>query len=75
MNMTLAHGGYLWTDLSVALHNTNKYASLQIGDSTSLKEKYEIIKQVMEYIKYVYHNSVIYGDLKMVNLPLDQQYG
>ena len=36
----------------VLLHNTNEYASIPIGHSTTLKEKYEPVKQVLECIKY-----------------------
>ena len=35
----------------VLLHNTNRYTSIPIGHSTSLKEKYEPVKQVLECIK------------------------
>ena len=56
----------------VLLHNTNEYASIPIGHSTKLKEKYEPIKQVLEHIKY---NWKICVDLKMVNLLLGQQSG
>ena len=33
---------------SVLLHNKNEYASIPIGHSTTLKEKYETVKQVLE---------------------------
>ena len=36
----------------VLLHNMNEYASIPIGHSTKPKEKYEPIKQVLEFIKY-----------------------
>ena len=36
----------------VLLHNTNEYASIPISHSTTLKEKYEPVKQVLECIKY-----------------------
>ena len=40
----------------VLLHHTNEYASIPIGHSTKLKEKYEPINQVLECIKYNQHN-------------------
>ena len=40
----------------VLLHSTNKYASIPTGHSTTLKEKYDPIKKVMEKIKYLDHN-------------------
>ena len=57
----------------VLLHNTNEYASIPIGHSTKLKEKYEPVKQVLECIKYNQHNWKICIDLKMVNFLLGQQ--
>ena len=57
----------------VLLHNTNTYASIPIGHSTTLKEKHDSIKQVMEKINYSNHNWVICVELKMVNFLLGQQ--
>jgi hypothetical protein len=59
----------------VLLHNTNIYASIPIGHSTVLKEKYDAIKQVLEHINYPQHQWVICVDLKMVNFLLGQQSG
>ena len=59
----------------VLLHNTNEYTSIPIGHSTTLKEKYEPVKQVLECIKYNQHNWKICVDLKMVNFLLGQQSG
>ena len=59
----------------VLLHNTNTYAAIPIGHSTTLKEKHDSIKQVMEKINYSNHNWVICVDLKMVNFLLGQQSG
>ena len=59
----------------VLLHNTNEYASIPIGHSTTLKEKYEPVKQVLGCIKYYNHNWKICVDLKMVNFLLGQQSG
>ena len=40
----------------VILHNGNKYASVPIGHSVNMKEKYEEIKLVRELIQYKAHN-------------------
>ena len=60
---------------SVLLPNTNKYVSMPTGHSTTLKEKYDPIKKVIEQIKYLDHNWVINVGLKMVNFILGQQSG
>ena len=39
--------------------------------STTLKEKYDQIKQVMEQIKYLDHYRVICVNLQMLNVLLD----
>ena len=59
----------------VLLHNTNAYASIPIGHSTTLKEKHQPIKEVIEKINYAAHNWTICVDLKMVNFLLGQQSG
>lgn len=59
----------------VLLHNGNAYASVPIGHSVILKEKYEHIKTVLELLKYKDHNWIICVDLKMVNFLLGQQGG
>ena len=59
----------------VLLHNTNEYASIPISHSTTLKEKYEPVKQVVECIKYNQHNWKICVDLKMMNFLLREQSG
>ena len=59
----------------VLLHNTNTYASIPIGHSTTWKKKHESIKQVMEKTNYSNHNWVICVDLRMVNFLLGQQSG
>ena len=51
----------------VLLHNTNQYTSIPIGNSSTLKEKQQLIKEVIEKINYVAHNLKISIDLKMVN--------
>ena len=59
----------------VLLHNTNKFSSIPIGHSTTLKEMYEPIKEVLKSIKYEEYNWLICVDLKMVNFLLGQQSG
>ena len=63
----------------VLLHNTNEYASIPVGHSTTLKERYEPVKQVLECIKYNQHNWKICVDLKMVTQSgkrlLGKQFG
>ena len=59
----------------VLVHNTNTYASILIGHSIVLKEKYDAIKQVIEHINYSRHKWVICVDLKMVNFLLGQHSG
>ena len=58
----------------VLLHNSNIYAPMPIGHSTTLKEKYAI-KTVLQHIKYEHHQWVICVNLKMVNFLLGQQSG
>ena len=41
---------------------------MPIGHSTTLKEKYDAIKSVLQHIKYNDHQWVICVDLKLVNL-------
>jgi len=57
------------------LHNGNKYASVPIAHATTLKEKYEAIKYVLENISYDQHGWLICVDLKIVNFLLGQQLG
>ena len=59
----------------VLLHNGNKYGSVPLAHSTTLKEKYDEIKQVLEKIAYDEHKWPICVDLKMVNFLLGQQSG
>ncbi len=60
---------------AVLLHNGNKYASIPIAHSTTMKEEYQTISILLQKIKYVEHNWVICVDLKMVNFLLGQQSG
>ena len=58
----------------VLLHNS-KFASVPIAHSTTLKEKYEAVKYVLEKIGYDQHEWFISVDLKMANFLLGQRSG
>ena len=58
----------------VLLHNGNLYGSV-LGYSTTLKEKYDEIKFVLEKISYKQHQWIICVDLKMVGFLLRLQGG
>ena len=51
----------------VLLHNSNQFASVPLAHLTTLKEKYEVVKYVLEKICYDQHEWLICVDLKMVN--------
>ena len=55
----------------VLLHNGNHFASVPIAHSTTLKEKYEAVKYVLEKIGYNQHKWFICVDLKMVKFCSD----
>ena len=57
------------------LHKGNQFASVPIAHSTTLKEKYEAVKYVLEKIGYDQHKLFICVDLKMVNFLLGRQPG
>ncbi|QQP52342.1 Uncharacterized protein FKW44_004467 [Caligus rogercresseyi] len=59
----------------VLLHNGNQFASIPLAHSTTLKEKYEAVKYVLDKIQYEEHKWIICVDLKMVNFLLGQQSG
>ena len=59
----------------VLLHNGNQFASVPLAHSTSLKEKCDTVKYVLEKICYCQHEWHICIDLKMMNFPLGQQSG
>ena len=46
------------------------YAPTPIGHSTTLKEKYDAIKTLLQHIKYEHHQMVTCVDLKMVHFLL-----
>ena len=64
-----------WQQKCVLLHNSNQFASVPIPHPTTLKEKYEAVKYVLEKIGYDQHKWFICVDLKMVNILLGQQSG
>ena len=59
----------------VLLHNGNLYGSIPLGHSTTLKEKYDEIKFVLEKNSYNQHQWIICVDLKMVAFLLGLQSG
>ena len=46
------------------------FASVHLANSTTLKEKHEAVKYVLEKIRYDQHEYYIYVDLKMVNFSV-----
>jgi hypothetical protein len=54
----------------VLLNNGNKYGSIPIGHTTTMKEVYKAISLALEKINYQEHQWVICVDLKMVNFLL-----
>ena len=50
----------------VLLHNGNLFASVSIAHATTLKEKYEAVKYVLEKIGYDQHKWFICVDLKII---------
>lgn len=60
---------------AVLLHNTNKYGSIPLAHSVTLKEEYGNIELVLNKIKYTQHNWQICGDLKIITMILGQQSG
>ena len=59
----------------ILLHNGNQFASVPIAHSTTLKEKYETVKYVLEKIGYDQHKWFICVDLEIVNFLLGQHSG
>lgn len=60
---------------AVLLHNDNMYASTPVGHSVHLKETHDKIKALLTTIHYEDHNLMVYGDLKVLDIPLGQQSG
>ena len=59
----------------VLLHNSNVYGAVPVGQSVHLREEYDDIRMIMDFLKYSEHNWIIRVDLKMVNFLVDQQKG
>ena len=57
------------------LHNSNLYGSVPLGHLTTLKEKYDKIKFILEKISYKQHQWILCVDLKMVGFLLGLQGG
>ena len=57
------------------LYNGDKFGSIPIGHSVTLKEKYQNGKFVLDKSKYYEHRWLIYVDFKMVNNLLGEQGG
>ena len=57
----------------VLLHNENKFGSIPIGHSVTLKEKHENTKLLWNILKYQEHRWIICVDFKMVNYLSGQQ--
>lgn len=59
----------------VLLHNGNLYGSIPIAHSVHLKETYENLKTLLEYVQYAKHCWKVCGDLKVIGMLLGQQGG
>lgn len=59
----------------VLLHNGNLYGSITIAHSVHLKETYENLKTLPEYVQYEKHCWKVCGDLKVIGMLLGQQGG
>ena len=57
----------------VLLHNGNKFGSILIGHSVTLKEKHENTKLVLDKLKYYEHCWLICMNFKMVNYLFGKQ--
>ena len=60
---------------SLLLRNSNKYASFPVGYSVIMKESYENLAVLLDWINYKDHNWMICGDLKIACMLLGQQAG
>ena len=61
--------------LKCVLHNSNLYGSVPLGHSTTLEEKNDEIKFVLEKISYRQHQWILCVELKMVGFLLGLQGG
>ena len=55
---------------AVLLHNGNQYPSFPVGYGDLVKESYDTMKRILQYIKYGQHQWSICGDLKVIALLL-----
>lgn len=60
---------------AVLLHHGSQYASVPVGHSVHLKERYENLALVLNKIKYADHGWTICGDLKVISMILGRQGG
>ena len=60
---------------AVLLHNGNKFPSVPVGHSASMKESYENFKFILEKLQYAVYEWNICGDLKVIALILGLQLG
>ena len=60
---------------AVLLRNSNKYASFPVGYSVIMKDSYENLVVLLDWINYKDHNWMICGDLKIACMLLGQQAG
>ena len=57
----------------VLLHNENVFASIPVGHSVHLKERYKNLELILDKIKYGDHKWIICGDHKIISMLLGQQ--
>lgn len=57
------------------LHNGNKYPSLPLAHSVSLKENYDNVKKVLNALKYEQYGWEVIGDFKIVTFLMGLQGG
>ena len=60
---------------AVLLHYGSDYASVPIGHSVYLKERYENLALILDKVKYADHGWTVCGDLKVISMLLGQQGG
>lgn len=60
---------------AVLLHNGNKKPSIPIAHAVNVKETYEIIAELLEYINYKNHQWKVCSDLKVVAILCGMQAG
>ena len=60
---------------AVLLHNGNKYPSIPIAHSASLKENYANVKRLLQAVTYDEHMWDVIGDFKMITFLVGLQGG